>query len=223
MTPAHVFFIPTVFLLGLFVGGMLSTRLLRSDPAPDADSVVQAKPSVKTLAIAFIVFACIFAATHGYPQFGGAKAISAAAHGIPLLDQRPAFSSIAVFDRLEAIGPIGRGMYQQFTYSVDVIFPLSLLAFLFSLTRFVRQRVTSNKRLRQVLETSPFIWFATDMLENAIVFTLLLQFPARNDFLGSILGFVTVLKFSLLLLSIAGPAIVMVAFRKSEVQDSSMA
>ena len=56
----------------------------------------------------------------------------------------------------------------------------------------------------------PFIWFGTDMLENAIVFTLLTQFPMQNEFLGAIVGFVTVAKFSFLLLAIAAPAVLLV-------------
>ncbi len=165
------------------------------------------------LVIALVVFAVVFAATHVYPQFGGAKAITVATHGMPILDQRPSFSSHDVYLRLEAFGEIGRAMYQRFTYSVDVIFPLSLLAFLVLLSRFAARRISVTGFSRKLFGALPFIWFGTDMLENAMVFTLLAQFPMQNEFLGAIVGLVTVAKFSFLLLAIASPAVLMVVMR----------
>ncbi len=221
MTPAHVFFIPSVFFLGFLFGGIVASR--RAPPATSQGDVKLSSPTGRTLLIAFIVFAGIFAATHMSPQFGGAKAISAAVHGMPIFDQRPSFSSSDVYQRLAAFGETGRGMYRRFTYSIDIVFPLSLLVFLSLLARFVEQRIMLNAAMRKVLVVLPFIWFGADMLENAIVFNLISQFPTKNDFLGGIVGVVTVSKFTLLLLSIASPAILLVVLKKKTGQDSAEA
>ncbi len=213
MTPAHIFFIPSVFFLGLFIGATVASRRKATTEALSGDSGVTSG-SGRTLVMAFIVFAVIFSVTHLMPQFGGAKAVSLAAHGMPLLDQRPVFSSFDVLQRLDAFGVPGRTMYQRFTYTVDVIFPLSLLIFLTLLVRFVDHRIALNKRWRNALAILPFIWFGAVMVENAIVFTLISQFPSENNLLGAIVGFVTVVKFSLLLLSIASPAILLVFLKK---------
>lgn len=213
MTPAHIFFIPSIFFLGFILEGLAGSRS-RSDGSAIAGNTTHSGPLIRTLVIAFFVFASIFVATHMSPQFGGAKAVTAVMHGMPLFDQRPSFSSADVFQRLDAFGDAGRNMYQRFTYSVDIIFPLSLLVFLSLLARFVNQRVALSAGLRKLLLAIPAIWFSADMLENIIVYTLIAQFPAQNDLLGGSVGYVTVAKFSLLLLSIAGPAILIVARRR---------
>lgn len=212
MTPAHAFFIPSVFFLGFLFGGIVASR--RAPIAVPQGDAKLSGPTGRTLMIAFIVFAGIFSATHLFPQFGGSKAISVAVHGMPILDQRPAFSSIDVFQRLEAFGEAGRAMYQRFTYSADIVFPLSLLVFLALLARFAAQRIMLSAAMRNMLVVLPLIWFGADMMENAIVYTLISQFPAKNDYLGEIVGLVTVSKFILLLLSIATPAILLVVMRK---------
>lgn len=224
MTPAHVFFIPSVFFLGLLVGAIATARFQRAAPAtPHSGSAqVTGKTSARSVVLAFIVFAVVFAATHLSPQFGGAKAITVAMHGMPILDQRPSFSSADVYARLDAFGPVGRGMYQRFTYSVDVVFPLSLLIFLSLLARFVTQRTGLNAGWRPILLALPFAWFISDMLENAMVFSLIANFPIQNDLLGGIVGYVTAVKFSLLLLSIAVPAVCLVVLQRGATARSTI-
>lgn len=214
MTPAHVFSIPSVFFLGFLAGGMAASRFQPPAQAGVEGRKVQGRTSAKALLIAFIVFATVFSATHMSPQFGGAKAISVAMHGMPILDQRPSFSSVDVYQRLDAFGIVGRDMYQRFTYSIDVVFPLSLLIFLSLLAKFVAQRTMLSAGWRKALLALPFVWFGSDMLENAIVFSLISQFPVQNNFLGGIVGSVTAAKFSLLLLSIAVPAICLVVLKR---------
>lgn len=214
MTPAHLFFIPTVFFLGLFAGGMVASFYRSASPVGAESGSVHGQTSAKALLIAFVVFASVFVATHMSPQFGGAKAISVATHGMPILDQRPSLSSDDVYRRLDAFGMAGRDMYQRFTYSSDVGFPLTLLVFLSLLAKFVAQRSVLSRQWSRALVVLPFVWFASDMLENAIVYSLLSHFPTRNEILGGMVGFVTVAKFGLLLLSIAVPAVCLLVLKK---------
>lgn len=208
MTPAHVLFIPTVFLLGFLLG-----RLLTSS-APQQGARAAVKSGVRTLLTAFVAFCGIFAITHFTTLFAGSKAISLAAHGMPLLDQRPSFSSHEVFERLDAFGAVALAMYRRFTYTVDVVFPFSLLILLLLLGRSAARNTSVGAATRKVLTALPVIWFGADMLENTIIFTLIARLPSQEHLLAGVLGFVTVAKFTLLALSITGPAILFIARRK---------
>ncbi len=73
---------------------------------------------------------------------------------------------------------------------------------------------------RKALVALPIVWFGSDMLENTLVFSMISQYPVQNEVLGGILGFVTVAKFSLLLLSIAGPAVFLVVLKKGPMAAS---
>ena len=212
MTPAHFVFIPTVFMLGFLLGGLLAGR---SPAAPQTRAInpIEGKParvSPALLGAALLLFAGVFVATHVLPMPGGVKALHHAMGGAPIFDQQPSFSSAAVQQRLGDFGELGRALYQRFTYSVDVIFPLSLLAFLSLLARFVAQRRSLSARHALSMQILPLLWFAADMVENASIFSLLTLFPAESVGLGQTLAWVTVTKFALLLLSSMTPALVAV-------------
>jgi hypothetical protein len=104
--------------------------------------------------------------------------------------------------------------YKRFTYTIDILFPLSLLLFLFTFARFVSQRITIPKYLVNVLIGLPFFWFAFDLLENAVIFNILTKFPSQNEFLGGSLGIITAIKFGLLLLSIFTPSLLFIFAKK---------
>ena len=55
--------------------------------------------------------------------------------------------------------------------------------------------------------TIPILWLSMDFFENAIIFNLLNKYPAKNFLLAGSLGYITITKFSLLLLSILAPTI----------------
>lgn len=223
MPVEHIIFIPAVFFLGFFLGGWFVRRIDQRKPAAgnELSSVsnnpvpTQKGPSGWSLMAALAALISFFIATHLFPLFGGSKAISLVTSGQRLFDQRPSFSDAEVYARLTDFGASGREMYLHFTYTTDVLFPLIFLVFLLLLGRYVSSRVPINNTFRKALWTLPLMWFAADMLENAMVFNLLADYPARNDLLVNGLGVVTVLKFVLLALSIVAPLPCSVLFRKS--------
>jgi hypothetical protein len=208
MTAAHILFIPTLFLLGFLMGGLVGARQTAALPAQA--QMAQQRISAYLLFAAFLLFVAVFVATHLMPLFGGSMALHHAMGGAALFDQRPSFSSAEVQQRLAGFGDLGRALYQRFTYSVDVAFPLSLLAFLGLLAHFVAERRAMAPGLRRGLKLLPLLWFGCDMLENAMVFRLLEQFPIEIHPLGELLGYVTVLKFGLLLASLSLPVLLTV-------------
>ena len=229
MPAEHIIYIPMVFLLGFVLGGWLVTRLARRQlpetgeiaAEASAEGATRTATSIWPVLSAFAVFASVFISTHIFPFFGGAKAIANATAGLRLLDQQPAFSSAEVYARLTEFGVAGRTLYQQFTYSTDVLFPLTVLVFLLLMARYVSARSALGTGLRRSVLALPLLWFATDMLENAMLFSLLAGFPARNDLLASGLGLVTVGKFVLLLLSISAPLPCSLLLRKSRERNQA--
>jgi hypothetical protein len=229
MPAEHIIYIPMVFLLGFVLGGWLVTRLAcRQLPATretaaeaSAEGATRTATSIWPVLSAFAVFASAFISTHIFPLFGGAKAIANATAGLRLLDQQPAFSSAEVYARLTEFGVAGRTLYQQFTYSTDVLFPLTFLVFLLLMARYVSARSALGTGLRRSVLALPLLWFATDMLENAMLFSLLAGFPSRNDLIASGLGLVTVGKFVLLLLSISAPLLCSLLLRKSRERNQA--
>jgi hypothetical protein len=223
MPAEHIIYIPMVFLLGFVLGSWLVTRLARRQlpetgeiaAEASAEGATRTATSIWPVLSAFAVFASVFISTHIFPFFGGAKAIVNATAGLRLLDQQPAFSSAEVYARLTEFGVAGRTLYEQFTYSTDVLFPLTFLVFLLLLARYVSARSAFGTGLRRSVLALPLLWFATDMLENAMLFSLLAGFPTRNDLLASGLGLVTVGKFVLFLLSISAPLLCSVLLRKT--------
>jgi hypothetical protein len=158
---------------------------------------------------AFVAALAIFVVTHMSPLPGGLPELTSAAGGQSILDQRPAFSSDAVYERLDAFGENGRRLYRRFTITTDVVFPLGLGTFLFLLARFAVDRATPRRVLGTLLPALPILWFACDMTENLTIFSLLSRYPERREFLASYLGFVTRTKQALLVTSFALPALVL--------------
>lgn len=224
MTLQHIFYIPTVFLLGFLFGTLISERrpgipTRNSQTNFESPDLVQGI-SGKILLLAFFIFICTFIITHLFPIPFGPKTVQNALGGLEIFDKRPSFSSIEVYNRLQSFPLQGIEVYKRFTYTIDIIFPITFFYFLFTLARFVIQRTSLPKYLAKAIFYLPLIWLIHDLLENSILFTLLSEFPLRNNFLGSILGFVTVTKFGLLFLSILMPPLFFVLAKKnSQIQE----
>lgn len=162
--------------------------------------------SGRTVLIAFGVALVIFILTHLAPIPGNLRDLMVVNGGQAILDQAPAFSTQAVYDRLNAFGPEGRTMYQRFLLTTDVVFPLGMLAFLLLFARFSAERFGGWRALLALLPLTPVIWFAFDIVENLSIVALLLDYPSQNDFVASHLGLVTLAKRYALGLSVLAPA-----------------
>lgn len=224
MTSQHIFYIPTIFILGFLFGVLISERR-RAKPPKNFQTNSETPDLVhgisgKILLLAFFIFICVFIITHLFSIPFGSKTVQNALGGLEIFDKHPSFSSAEVYNRLQSFPLQGIEVYKQFTYTIDIVFPITFFYFLITLARFVIQRTSLSKYLAKAIFYLPFIWLALDLLENSIVFTLLSEFPIRDNFLGSILGFVTATKFGLLFLSIFVPPIFLVFARKnSEIQE----
>jgi hypothetical protein len=203
MTTQHVLYIPIVFLLGLVFGTMLPRQA--TSLSESGDNALK-----KRLLQSFLIFILFFVVTHVFEIPGGAKSVVRHLGGSDLFDRRPSFSASAVYERIQSFSDYGRAAYKRFTYTIDILFPLSFLFFLSTFARYVRSRVFLSKPLARIFIYLPFAWFISDMIENATIFSLLSLFPNQNSFLGNSLGIITAVKFTLLALSILAPSVLLI-------------
>jgi hypothetical protein len=162
-------------------------------------------PRPSLLLAAFVLAVLVFGVTHFMPIPGGLVELRAAIEGKPILDLSPSFTSDEVYARLEAFGETGRALYQRFTVSTDVVFPLTVATFLFLLARFAGGLIGAGSALR-IASALPLLWFAIDMTENASIFAMLSAYPERLDTIGANVGYVTVAKRAALFAAVAIPA-----------------
>ena len=206
MTFQHLFYIPTIFLLGLISGILLSNNT--------STASAEGKMSGKKLGLVFLIFIIVFIITHSFNVPAGSKQVSMLLGGLEIFDKKPIFGSDAVYHYMQSFTEIGIRVYKRFTYTIDVIFPLSMLLFLYTFSKFTLQRVALTKYFFKTVKLLPWIWFGFDMLENANVFYLLSEFPKQHLFVAGSLGWITVTKFVLLFLSLLLPALLLLFPKK---------
>jgi hypothetical protein len=209
MTPEHILYIPTILLLG-FLMGKLSFRSKEFTQTSAVAKESQQKRIVprSLLVGSFLVFATVFIGTHLFELPASAKAVTQSLGGLEIFDRNPSFSSQEVYSRISSFPAPGLQLYMRFTHTIDIVFPLSLFAFLFLLGRFVTQRGLHHRTLARFVHALPMIWLGTDLLENGIVYYLLDEFPMKHNFLANTLGYITLVKFIFLVLSVLAPAII---------------
>jgi hypothetical protein len=217
MTSAHILYIPTIFMLGFLTG-----LLIRSGGKVETNTPQQQTVSGVLLLGSLFIFLFAFVGTHFFAIPRSAHAVHHALNGAEIFDKKPSYSSSEVYERISHFPEGGRFLYKQFTYTTDILFPITLFCFLILLSIYISQRAMMPKKLRMILVFIPIIWFSFDMLENAIVYHILDIYPIRKEWLADILGYVTIIKFGLLLLSIAIPALIK-AFEKSLIAKFSPA
>ncbi|MCV9386017.1 hypothetical protein [Reichenbachiella ulvae] len=205
MTSAHLLYIPIVFSLGLLVGTLLSSNAERSTKSHQKPDGLFPKGS--TLFGSFLIFMAAFVGTHFFEIPRSSKAVSTALNDLEIFDKAPSFSSEEVYSRIASFPLYGMAIYKEFTYTIDVFFPITLLAFLILLSLYVTKRGPISRQFRITLLLIPMIWFVMDMIENYSIYHLLDTFPAKNETLAGMLGYITITKFTLLLLAILIPTI----------------
>lgn len=212
MTVHHIFYIPLVFLLGLFFGLLISEKRIgnfreKLQVKPNFTHFSPPKVSLMYLILTLLILIGVFIITHIFPIPYGLKIVHNALGGFALFDKQPSFSGTEVYNRLQAYAIAGLPVYKRFTYTTDLIFPLTFFYFLRTLSRFVAQRISVHRYLLSAIIGLPFIWLGFDLVENSMVFALLSAFPTRNDFIAGILSYVTTIKFGLLFLATLVPPV----------------
>lgn len=215
----HILYIPTIFVLGLVFGVMINKKkrgLIANNlmVKTSQENRLQRKVSASKLFHTFVIFIIVFVITHMFEIPWGSKAVRQLLGGTEIFDMRPVFSSVEVYNRLSQFPVEGLIAYKRFTYTIDLIFPLSFFAFLLTLAHFVSQRITIPKYIANILIGLPVFWFTFDLIENAVIFSILSDFPNQSKVLASSLGYITAMKFGLLLFSIFMPSLLFIFAKK---------
>ena len=213
MTLQHIFYIPAILLLGFIFGTIVSES--KQGNTRTASSSLQHKISEKRLLYTFLIFILVFVITHIFEIPGGLKEINQLFNGVKIFDRNPVFSSDEVYERVRLFSTKGLLAYKRFTYTTDILFPISFFAFLLTFSRFVVSRIILSKQMTYFLTGLPYFWFSADLIENAVIFNILSAFPKQINFLGNSLGLITAAKFGLLLLSIFTPSLLFIFAKKN--------
>lgn len=144
----------------------------------------------------FALMFVVFAVTHIASFPGTVSHFREVTGGQKILDLQASSSSDETWQRLDAMGEAGRAAYLQLVGVVDVVFPLSvtlaLVALaLFTARRLAVQRPQQRRSLTIALVALPLAYLAFDFSENLVVLRLLLSFPARLEFEGALVGWLT--------------------------------
>jgi len=118
MTPEHLIFIPSIFLMGFVAGAMLTPyamtirrKLQLKEQMTDYEEEKPQRFSGRIVLGALVVFIIMFIATHMFSLPYSMVALKEITGGLPLFDQRPSFSATEVYDRLVQFGPEARSIY----------------------------------------------------------------------------------------------------------------
>jgi hypothetical protein len=214
MTSAHILYIPTIFLLGLITGMLVKPQNTHANVTSSARHAV----SGRVLFGSLLVFIFVFFGTHFFSIPRSAHAVHHALNGGEIFDKKPSFTSEEVYGRIDKFPQNGIFLYKQFTYTTDILFPITFLVFLVLVSLYISQRAYLPKKTQIMLLFIPLSWFALDMIENSMIFHILNILPSKSESLASVLGFVTIAKFTLLLFSISSPAFIK-TFEKSLIRE----
>lgn len=205
MTPQHILYIPIIFLLGYTFGKVTNLSLEKGRHNHRA----QLAHDTNKLFYSFILFIAVLLITHAFEIPWGSKELNHLLNNKPLFDHHPTFTSQAVYQRIATFPAEGITAYKRFTHSIDLLFPAVLFFFLFTFARFVQTHAVSSAYLLRFLPVLSILWLASDLAENTFLFTILHTFPREVNFLAGMLGYITLVKFSLLLLSATAPSLLL--------------
>lgn len=157
------------------------------------------------LALAFFILLVTFAVTHLLNFPGSLAHFKEATGGQKILDMRASSSAAETYERLSAMGETGRALYLRLIVTIDIVFPLAMLAFLLTFAWFAAQRADLPAWGRRALSAAPLLYFGLDLLENASALAMLLQYPDRLEGIASIIGYLTRGKRAFMVVAFLAP------------------
>jgi hypothetical protein len=157
----------------------------------------------------FLLMLAVFGATHLLSYPGSVAYFKAATGGQKILDMQPSVSAEETYQRLQAMGEVGRELYLRLMLTVDIVFPLAMLIFLFALAQFAAERAKLKGWRRTILLALPLVYWGFDSLENVSAAAMLLRYPDRVDWLGGAIGYLTKSKRAFMMLAFVAPHVLL--------------
>lgn len=163
--------------------------------------------------LAFLLLLITFAATHLLSFPGSLAHFREATGGQKILDMRASSSATETYERLAAMGETGRALYLRLIVTIDLVFPLAMLLFLLLFAWFAAQRAGLLVWASRLLALPPLLYFGLDLLENASVLAMLVEYPDRLDGVASLIGYLTRGKRGSMMVAFLAPVVVIVGAR----------
>jgi hypothetical protein len=111
------------------------------------------------------------------------------------LDLEIFYTSNAAYEKIAAYGEAGRAFYRTTELTTDILYPIVYTLFFSLLITYLFQRAFDPQSPFQRAHLLPFgAWFF-DLLENIGIVTMLTAFPTRLDWLASLTGVITLIKW----------------------------
>src|SRR5690606_23314820 len=129
MTIQNIFHIQTIYLLEFVYGTLLNNKeaITSNSIVKSSQKIIfKTKTSKNKLIQTFLIFLLVFIATHMFELPWSTKTISHLIGDFEIFDKRPVFSSAEVYKKLSLFSDEALITYKRFTYTIDIIFPLSL-------------------------------------------------------------------------------------------------
>lgn len=215
MTQQHIIYIPTIFLLGLVIGLILGDRKASKNEHMET---FNHKKEKKRVLYSFLFFAIVFITTHIYDLPYNSKNVSRLLGHQEIFDKSPVFTSGEFYQKISTFSIEGINAYMRFTYTSDLIFPLAFLIFILSFYRYMKYKSSNTAAIWDFLKALPYLWFASDLLENLLIFSILNYYPIKLNLPAGSVGIITVIKFTLLFCALIAPVI---TFTYSKFKTSS--
>lgn len=141
--------------------------------------------------LAFVLLLVTFAVTHLLSFPGSLAHFREATGGQKILDMRASSSATETYERLGAMGETGRALYLRLIVTIDIVFPLAMLAFLLHFAWFAAQGAGFSGWPSRLVALPALLYFSLDLLENASVLAMLLDYPDRLEGVASLVGYLT--------------------------------
>ena len=121
--------------------------------------------------------------------------LAALSGGSGLIDLLLVYSPETAFSLIGTYGDEGRAAYSHFTSTGDLVFPVTYGLLLSLAMSWLLQRGTAATSRLRLLNLLPVAAWAFDWLENAMILTLLGQYPDRPVVVAWIASFATLAKW----------------------------
>lgn len=149
--------------------------------------------------------------------------LAALSGGSSLIDLKLAYSPETAFGLIESYGNEGRAAYSQFTATADVVFPVTYGLLLgLALSWFLQRGTAPGSRLR-ILNLVPLAAWAFDWLENAMILTMLGQYPDQSQLIGRIAGLATSTKWAMSAVTLLSLALAVILWGRKWLQSRQSA
>lgn len=152
-----------------------------------------------------LVLLALFLFTNGYvfPTVASRIAEYAGIASFRPLDLTPAYSPDYAYASLASLGDDGRRLYAMVELTIDVVYPIVYALLFFLLARAMLARSLPAPRWLERAILLPFLPAALDIIENAFILALILEFPERHDGVARLASVITTSKLLSLIATLA--------------------